>query len=356
MPANILLDEPSVQPEVNHYLPDNWPPVIERDIDGPNSLPARTDGEVPNLGRYSTCRKVARTIFLGSAPTPAVANQGLEDRRIKLGCVSPGESASLYGDAMRRLASTATYLYQDGTRHWYSTQPTVTTLAENRAENYRRDPDTVYGEIEKRLDADLKERGDFRAVHVFPQSGQDVQDDQEARLVVLGPTYPHAREQADDARSVIAAKAIWEFRGSIPRIFRNVLVFLAADHARLEDLEDAVRHYLAWESILRDRESLDLPPHQVRQAETRREESDNAVKGRIGETYQWLLVPSQKLPTDAVKWEAIRLSGQEALAVRASRRMRNDELLLTGFGGARLRMELDGVLLWRGDHVSIRQN
>ena len=355
MPANVLLDEPSVQSELNHYLPDNWPPVIERDIDGPNSLSSRTDGEVPNLGRYSACRRVARTIFLGSAPTPSVANQGLEDRRIKLGCVNPGESAALYGDAMRRLASTATYLYQDGTRYWYSTQPTVTTLADSRAEEYRRDRDKVDKEIKKRLDEDLKTRGDFKGVHVFPDSGQDVQDDHDARLVVLGPSYPHAREQEGDTRAVSAAKAIWEYRGSTPRLFRNTLAFLTADQARLDDLDDAVRRYLAWESILADRERLDLPPHQVKQAETRKQESDNAVRGRIGETYQWLLVPKQSSPTDEVKWEAIRLSGQGALADRASRRMRSDELLITSFAGTRLRMELDKIPLWRGEHVSIRQ-
>ena len=355
MPASILLDEPSVQSELNHYLPDNWPPVIQRDIDGPNSLPYKTDGEVPNLGAYSACRSVARTIFLGSAPIPAAANQGLEDRRIKLGCVSPGVSVSLYGDAMRRLASTATYLYQDGTRYWYSTQPTVTTLAESRAEEFRRNRDGVDKEIEKRLRADLSNRGDFKAVHVFPTSGQDVQDDYYARLVVLGPSFPHAREQEEATRAVSASKAIWEFRGTTPRLFRNGLAFLAADQARLDDLEDAVRRYLAWQSILDDRERLDLPPHQVRQAETRKQESDNAVRGRIGETYQWLLVPKQSTPTDDVKWEAIRLSGQGALADRASRRMGNDELLVTRFAGTRLRMELDKIPLWRGDHVAIKQ-
>ena len=355
MPASILLDEPSVQSELNHYLPDNWPPVIERDIDGPNSLPYKTDGEVPNLGAYSACRSVARTIFLGSAPIPAAANQGLEDRRIKLGCVSPGASVSLYGDAMRRLASTATYLYQDGTRYWYSTQPTVTTLAESRAEEFRRNRDSVDKEIENRLREDLSNRGDFKAVHVFPASGQDVQDDYGARLVVLGPGFPHAREQEKATSAVSASKAIWEFRGSTPRLFRNGLAFLAADQARLDDLEDAVRRYLAWQSILNERERLDLPPHQVKQAETRKQESDNAVRGRIGETYQWLLVPKQSSPTDDVKWEAIRLSGQGALADRASRRMRNDELLVTSFAGTRLRMELDKIPLWRGDHVAIRQ-
>ena len=35
--------------------------------------------------------------------------------------------------------------------------------------------------------------------------------------------------------------------------------------------------------------------------------------------------------------------------------MRNDELLITSFAGTRLRMELDRIPLWRGDHVSVRQ-
>ena len=92
LPAHIPMDDPRVQTELTHYLPENWIPVIERDIDGANSLPLRIDSEVPNLGKYSACRRVARSIYLGSAPTPAAANQGIEDRRIKLGCVIPGES------------------------------------------------------------------------------------------------------------------------------------------------------------------------------------------------------------------------------------------------------------------------
>ena len=355
MPANILLDDPPVQSEINRYLPDNWPPVIERDIDGPNSLPTRIDGEAPNLGRYGACRRVARSIFLGSAPVQAAANQGLEDRRIKLGCVNPGEPPAIFGDAMRRLANTAAYLYQDGARYWYSTQPTVSTLAESRAEAYRRNRDPVDEEMEKRLRADLTNRGDFKAVHVLPASGQDVQDVQDARLVVLGPAYPHTRGQNAGSRAITAAKAIWEFSGSSPRLFRNALAFLAPDQARLQDLEDAVRLFLAWQSIVDDRERLDLPPHQVRQAENRKQEADDAARGRIGETYQWLLAPSQSSPQSEVKWESIRLSAQGALAERASRRMRNDMLLVTSYAGTVLRMELDRVPLWRGNHVSVGQ-
>ena len=63
----------------------------------------------------------------------------------------------------------------------------------------------------------------------------------------------------------------------------------------------------------------------------------------------------QKTPQAPVTWEALRLSGQDALAVRASKKLRSDELLLTSFASTLLRMEMDRVPLWRGDHVAIKQ-
>ena len=353
LPSTIPIDDSQVQFEITRYLPENWTPVIERDVDGIGSRPMQIDGDTPNLGRYSSCRRVARTIFLGSAPTPTAANQGVDDRRIKLGCVAPGEPAAVFGDAMRRLADTATYLYRDGARYWFSTQPTVANLAESRAEELRRDPDRVAQEIERRIRDNLKIRGDFLRVHPFPASGQDVQDSMDVGLAVIGVTYPHSR--GDDSKALVAAKAILASRGSAPRLFQNSLVFLAADEVRLQDLDEAVRRLLAWQSILDDREALDLPPHQVRQAQTQLGSSEGTVTGRIGETYQWLLAPKQGTPQSPVEWDVIRLTAQGPLAERASTRMRSDESLLTGFAGTRLRMELDRVPLWQGDHVSVRQ-
>ena len=56
-----------------------------------------------------------------------------------------------------------------------------------------------------------------------------------------------------------------------------------------------------------------------------------------------------------MQWQAFRLQGQDALAVRASRKLKNDELLIPKLAASRLRLELDNVPLWRGDHVSIKQ-
>jgi predicted AAA+ superfamily ATPase len=353
LPANIPIDDPRVQFELTRYLSDNWVPILEKDVDGPNSLPLRLDGEVPNLGKFAACRRVARTIYLGSAPTATAANRGIEDRRVKLGCVMPGESPAVFGDALRRLTAAATYLYQDGPRYWYSTQPTVTKLADDRAEQFKRDPDKVVQELDKRLRADLRKMGDFKRVHPMPGSSADVPDDLDARLVVLSVDHAYSKEPDNAAET--AAKGIFEKRGTSPRLYRNTIIFLAADKTRLQDLDEAVRKFLAWDSILDEKDKLDLSPHQVKQAETQKTAADGAVTARLPETYQWLLVPTQETPQAPVTWQTIRLSGTDALAERASKKLKNDELLVVNFAASRLRMEMDRVPLWRGEHVPIRQ-
>ena len=353
LPSTIPIDDARVQSELTRYLSDNWAPIIEKDVDGPSSLPLKIDAEQPNLGKVHATRRVARTIYLGSAPTATAAHRGLEDRRVKLGCVMPGESPAVFGDALRRLAAAATYLYQDGPRFWYATQPTVTKLAEDRAEQLKRDPDKVAHELDERLRTDLRRPGDFSRIHPLPRTGADVPDDLDARLVVLPAEHAYSKEPGNAAET--AARAILETRGNTPRLYRNTLVFLAADKVRLQDLDEAVRRFLAWESILAEQVALNLDPHQVRQAEAQRRNADGAVAARLPEAYQWLLVPEQVNPQAPITWQAIRLSGGDVLAVRAGKKLRNDESLVISLGSTILRKHMDDVPLWRGEHVALKQ-
>src|SRR3989442_3628197 len=143
LPSTIPIDDARVRDEMTRYLSDNWKPIIEKDVDGPNSLPLKIDNEVPNLGRLHATRRVARTLYLGSAPMAAAAHRGLEDRREKPGCVIPGESPAVSVAALRRLAGAATYLYQDGPHYSYGTQPTVTELGVDVAAQLVREPGTA---------------------------------------------------------------------------------------------------------------------------------------------------------------------------------------------------------------------
>jgi hypothetical protein len=79
------------------------------------------------------------------------------------------------------------------------------------------------------------------------------------------------------------------------------------------------------------------------------------VTARLPETYQWLLVPEQMSPQAPTTWQAIRLSGADALAVRASKKVRSNESLVTSLGSTILRKHLDDVPLWRGDYVPVKQ-
>src|SRR5207249_4850574 len=121
------------------------------------------------------------------------------------------------------------------------------------------------------------------------------------------------------------------------------------------DLDEAVRKFLAWDEILDQKDTLDLSPNQVKQADTQKTAADGAVAARLPETYQWFLAPTQETPQAPVKWQIIRVSGQDALAERASKKLKNDELLVVNFAASRLRMDMDRVPLWRGNHVAIRQ-
>lgn len=352
MPAHMPIDDRNVQGELTQYLEDNWVPVIGKDVDGPHSLPLSLDRDNPNLGKFSATRRVARTIFVGSAPTLKAANKGIDDRHIKLGCVQPGESTATFGDSLRRLFNAATYLYENNGRFWFSTQPTVNRLAEDRAAQLK-DHD-VTDEIIRRLRKEQSHRGDFEKVHACPASHGDVPDEMEARLVILSPEHPHTAK-ANDSPARQEAAAILDSRGSGPRNYKNTLAFLAADANRLRELEQAVRQWLAWKSICEEQKTLNLDPFQSNQAETKRKSADDTVEGRLPETYQWLIVPGQPDPKGTPEWSEMRLGGQDALAVRASKKLKNDMLLLTQMGGNTLRLELDRIPLWRGDHVGLRQ-
>jgi hypothetical protein len=342
MPASVPLSSGPVADELTRYLEEAWKPIIDTEIDGANSLPLRLDQENPSFGKIRACRRATRTVFLGSAATLKSPNKGIDDRRIKLGSVLPGESPALIGDALRRMSEHSAHLYTETGRYWFDTQASVLQTARDRIAQVTEDQWQM--ELLSRL-REQKARGDFTGVHVAPGSDGDVADEDRARLVILGPEHPHTSKTEGSAARAAAAQ-ILERHGSGPRRYRNMVVFLAPDTTRLGELEQALRQYLAWTSIENDKEMLGLTPHAARQAEGQRKAASEAVNQRIPETYQWLLVPSQDKDAPAVVWQETKVGGQGTLAERASRKMVNDGTLAAQYAGVLLRMELDRVPLW----------
>ena len=356
MPAHIPMDNAQVQSELTRYLDDNWVPIIEKDVDGSNSLPLEIDRQNANLGRYSASRRVTRTIYLGSAPITRAANLGLEDKRIKLGCVQPGETVATFGDALRRLTDRATYIYIDGNRYWISNQPNVTRTAQDRATQILEEGYKITEEIIRRLRIE-KQRGEFGAVHIAPESTADIVDDpnQGVRLVVLSPEKHHSRsDPSSPARKLV--EEILNQRGVSPRYYKNTLIFLAADKSNLETLQKNVAQYLAWTSIVEDKDVLNLDVSQTKQATTKSEQSNKDVSTILNQTYQWILVPEQPDPQGSIQWNETRNQGDDSPINRASRKLVHEEQLITKYSGNRLRMEALDKYLWRStNHIDLKK-
>ncbi|MCA1840148.1 MAG: AAA+ family ATPase, partial [Actinobacteria bacterium] len=148
---------------------------------------------------------------------------------------------------------------------------------------------------------------------------------------------------------------VLEERSGGPRRYRNMLVFAAAEVEPLTNLKESVRQFLAWSSIVREAEELNLDAGQLKQASDRRDNANGVVDQRIWETYQWLLVPSQAKDASEVSWDPTKIGGAEPIAEKASKKLIGQEGLIPEFGGVRLRLELDRIPLWRGNHVLLQQ-
>jgi hypothetical protein len=350
MPGTIPLDESRVHSELVKYLENSWDPVIRSDVDGPNALPLRLDQENRNLGRYSATRRVARAVYLASAPREE-SRRGIDLKLITLGVAQPGEAPGTFADALRRLSSEATYLYVDGAQYWYSLRANVTRLAADRATSNFTD-DQADDEIKRRLQA-RQPAGAFAAIHAFPDGPGDVTDDDDGVHLVVLPTTAQHVPSAESSPAIDVAESILGQRHAGPRVNRNLLVFAAASEARLTELRAITRQYLAWNSILEDheRERLELTRGDLAQARSKLAETDETVTQRIAETYQNVLVPEQTAGTREIRWHQTRPTGTGSLAERIARKLEGEERLLTRYSGVRIRMDLDRIPLWseRGD-------
>ena len=362
MPGSIPLNVPSVRDELVRHLPDTWNSIIDREVDGKDSIPYQKDKSTSRYGQKLAARRVARTIMLGSAPsTSALRDQtirGLETSRIRLGVVQPGENIADFNDALNTLHGSLSYLYnnQNGTRFWYDTKPTLRKTSEDRASQVS-DTDVIM-EIESRLKR-LHRESPFSGLHICPSSSNDIPDEQNTRLVILRPEHTFRRANGKDSGKALATVLDYlNMRGTSPRVYRNMLAFVAPDQDKLRDLQTEVKRFIAWKSIISDKDDLNLDGGQLREAESSLNRSNSLVESRIKETYCWLLVPfiDQYEDIKTIQWEISNLGGgDEGIVSKAAKKMIQGEQIINIWAPALLKMSLDELLWKDSDSIMIKK-
>ena len=348
MPGSLSLDVSNIRDELTRHVGDNWNAIVDHEVDGKTSIPYQKDQEIPRFGHVMAARRVARTVMLGSAPsTRQDTIRGLETSRIRLGCVQPGENIATFNDALSTLQTALTYLYSNPSndRFWYDTRPTLRKTAEDRAS--QRSNEEVEMEIERRLRQIRKERP-FSRVHVCPESSMDVSDEQDIGLVILKYKDTYKRNDPKDI-AIQTAENILNTRGMSPRIYKNMLAFIAPDQSMMSALREEVKRFLAWTSIKEDSVDLNLDEAQKRETENNVNRSNQIVEARLLETYCHLLVPyiDREVDLKTVVWDEISIrGGTDSIIAKAARKMQQNEQLITRWAPALLNMQLEN-LLWQ---------
>jgi len=357
MPGSLPLNLPNVRDELTRHLPENWNGVVDSEVDGKKSIPYQQDKHNKRYGKSMASRRVARTVMLGSASSVPEQNvRGIEVSRVRLGVIQPGENIADFNDALNTLTNSLSYLYTDSSsnRYWYDTRPTLRKLADDRATQFALTD--VEHEIETRL-RKLRNEKPLEGIHICPSSSLDVPDEQTARLVILRPTDEYKKlDQSNTAMT--AVNDILNNRGSMPRIYRNMLAFIAPDQDLMTSLRQAARSYLAWKSIKDDREKLNLDVAQNRETDSNIERYDRTVDDQIKEAYCWLLIPYIDKINDlkTIVWDTINISGgNDSIISKAAKKMTNNEQIIAKWAPVLLLMELDN-LLWCDKHnIAIKE-
>jgi predicted AAA+ superfamily ATPase len=357
MPGSLPLYEGSTRNELTYYLAPGWDAVLDKDIDGDRAETTELENKEPRFGALNAARRVARTLFLGSAPAAAGAKpsiRGLDRARVLLGCLQPGQTASTYVDALGRLADRLHYLNssgdqsQDATRFWFDTRANLRREMEDRKARFN-DQNEVRGKLAEVMRKLVGGGGGFEGVHVFTPNA-DIPDDSALRLVFLSPEKYYAKS---DPR--LAAEEVLESirnNGTKPRHRGNRLIFIAADQGSLARLRDCIRTALAWNSITDDVKDgrLNIDRLQEQQAKKEQQTAEDVLPRVARECYKWLLCPLMTQATDRqTTVDSFALNpGGNAYATEIERVCQENELIITAWSPVHLRSKLV-ELYWKAD-------
>ena len=357
LPGSLPLYDGSARNELINHLGPGWDPVMDRDVDGDGAETKVLETKEPRFGTVQAARRVARTVFLSSAPASVntrPGTRGILRPRVLLGCLQPGQTSSLYSDALNRLADQLHYLgssgdkSQDSTRFWFDTRANLRREMEERKKRFE-DKNEVRGRMADVLKKLVGGATFFDGVHVFTPH-TDVPDDSALRLIVLPPEHFYSREEPRLANEAVADHV--RQHGTTPRYRGNRLIFLAPDHGALTRLRDSIRTVLAWNSIVEDVAAmrLVLDNLQAEQAKKELKGAEDVLPRSARETYKWLLCPAQEKPTEPkhiVEAVSLNTSGG-AVGPEIERVCLDNEWVISTWSPIHLRTKLS-ELYWKAD-------
>ena len=264
--------------------------ILQSEVDGDQSLPARIEAQRPRLLRARAATLAARAVFFATAPHVGAARGGMTGTELRLACAQPGDQIAIFGEALQELASRSAHLYRDEDRFWFSPQPTLRKLAADRARDVSEEQ--ADARIVEVLREEQRGRAGFARVHAVPDNPTDVEDRRTTALVILPPSATHEANGDTATPGVAYARETMERRGAGQRQYRNALLFVAPDASKIDAARENARRERAWRSIVDDVDlRQQLTQAQTSEAEREARRSRDALQQSVRSAWVQVLHP-----------------------------------------------------------------
>ncbi|MBY5703004.1 ATP-binding protein [Rhizobium leguminosarum] len=357
-PARIPVAHERVRASVLYPLDAAFGAIVDKEVDGDGSLPGLMEANPSRrISQARAATRAARAVFICSAPLVGQPNAGVTGQGLRLACAEPGDQLAIFGEALRELTERATYLYEEGARYWFSTQPTLNRLADDQA---RALPDhEIDAAIADVLRDDARAASGFHRVFAAPDDPVTIDEARALSLVILGPVHPHTGRGAEKSHATDAVDDALTRCRSSQRRFRNTLIFVAPDAAQLGTARDVMRKAIAWASIASD-DRLQQQMTQAQSADARDKAKTNRDSAQKAVRAAWshILYPvKSETPGKPFELEHNQISSRDrpAIPTMVYDKAKADGIALEKLGTERLWLALKPI--WPEDrpHLAIAE-
>ena len=322
---------------------NDYDPVIQADIDGPNARAKRIDDrlarETPALASVKPATHIATAILLysfgglrreGSGNEETIPS-GVTENELLAACVGPNLDNITATAVLSELRNMCLYLHYDGVRYCFKKDPNVTKLIEDAEQTVAREDSQArgHGPVRSKIKEMLETRlaGHHTAI-VWPVKSQDIPDEEPRFLVAYLPLEFAAEVKSEQDRQ---AKEHLTKYGDRPRRFRNGLGLAIPEKKQIEALRRAVRYLLAIDRVEAKKKQLRLTKDQLDQLRERKQTEQAAAESCFRELYTAVWLP--RVQGGELEIEKVERGGRPLQATGVHERIME---LLTSVGSPRI--------------------
>ncbi|HRN57511.1 MAG TPA: DUF499 domain-containing protein, partial [Agriterribacter sp.] len=240
----------AVQAQLKRLYGNGYDAVMTADVAGSASNAFKIDSNKKEYGQWYLTQSIAATILLNSFGSDG-ANKGISVADLKLNLLSPGGfNHNNINGALDELESNAYYLYysQSGSkRYWFHTKPNINILINQAKANIsQHDIDTKIAGLIK----DATNRR-IELFNTLVDPANDLPEQMRPTLIILSPRHFFSNgKPGKEAKQLIEQLATK--KGNSERIYRNTILFLAANETGTGKLNTDLRELLACQKINQD--------------------------------------------------------------------------------------------------------